>query len=490
MTKGRAVKRRGGRLIKVAMPAAALLATATGLILSLLAPHFLPSSAYVEFSLLFGYGQLTATILFEWSRQAGLRYAYGRDSELAGQRRGTLVAFYALAITGLAAGGVLILCLPGMAPPYRLGAIVALYAAAQGSFDVRQAFARAAGDDVRFSISLLSRAILSLGMFVAVAVVTRDGVMATLALAGSYVAATLATSVRQPWSNPFGRLAPDHLRFLLVFGLTGAAASIVAIMAPNIVRSAAVVGTGAASVGGFLLALDLSQKGLSAIGMVASLVLTQRLYRAYEHQSEAEFLTQGRVHIAATLGLLAPAFVGFVLVQDQMAVVLVPESYRPAYLAWVASLSMGAVLTCVRIFAIDPFFYAHGRASLVLVGAVANIVVLGGAALLVTINPAVDFAAVVVAYVGGAGFALAVSTVLLLRTVRPSWPLRELGTIALGCLAMAGASLVPVELSLLGLVLKTVLCAGAYAAVIFMFNVGSALASLSLPRCRDARDVK
>ena len=364
MTEVVAGQRRGGRLMKALLPLAALLATAAGLVLSLLAPHFLPSSAYVEFSLLFGYGQLAATLLFEWSRQAGLRYAFGRDSDLADRRRRTLVVFYAFAVTALAGAGGLILCLPNIATPFKLGAIIALYAAAQGVFDARQAFARAAGDDGRFTVSLLSRAILSLALFAAVALTTRDGIMATLALAGSYLAATLVTSVRQPLTNPFGRIAPDQLKFLLAFGLTGAAASIVAIMAPNIVRSAAVVSAGDASVGGFLLALDLSQKGLSAIGMVASLVLTQRLYRAFELHSEAQFRAQGRIHIAASVGVLAPAFVGFVVVQDQMAAVLAPEALRADYLAWVVPLTVGAVLTCIRIFAIDPFFYAHGRSSL------------------------------------------------------------------------------------------------------------------------------
>jgi len=457
-------------MMKALLPVAALLATAAGLILSLLAPHLLPSSAYVEFSLLFGYGQLAATLLFEWSRQAGLRYAFGRDGDLADRRRRTLVVFYAVAVTALAAAGGLILCLPTAPTALKLGAIIALYAAAQGLFDARQAFARAAGDDGRFTASLLSRAILSLALFAAVALATRDGIMATLALAGSYVAATLVTSLRQSLANPFGRIAPDQLRFLLAFGLTGAAATIVAILAPNIVRSAAVVSAGDASVGGFLLALDLSHKGLSAIGMVASLVLTQRLYRAFELHSEAQFRAQGRIHIAASVGVLAPAFVGFVVVQDQMAAVLAPEALRADYLAWIVPLTVGAILTCIRIFAIDPFFYAHGRSKLVLAGAVANIVGLGGWTVLATLTDTLDLTGIVVAYGASAALALAISTILLVKTVRPTWPVRDLTTIVIGCLAMAAASLIPLAPTLVGLGTKVVLCGSVYVAIICLLD--------------------
>ena len=488
MTEVVAGRRRGGRLMKALLPVSALLATAAGLILSLLAPHFLPNSAYVEFSLLFGYGQLAATLLFEWSRQAGLRYAYGRDGDLADRRRRTLVVFYAVAVTVLATGGGLILCLPAASTPFKLGAVIALYAAAQGVFDARQAFARAAGDDGRFTVSLLSRAILSLALFAAVALVTRDGVMATLALTGSYVAATLVTSLRQPWANPFGRIAPDQLKFLLAFGLTGAAASIVAIMAPNIVRSAAVVSAGDASVGGFLLALDLSQKGLSAIGMVASLILVQKLNRAAEFEAHERFLTQGRIHIAAAFGVLAPAFIGFVVVQEQMAAVLVPSTFRIDYLAWVMPLTLASFLICVRIYVVDPFFYAHGRSKLVLTGALINIGVLGVATVVATTTSEIDLMEVVAIYVASAALALVVSSILLIRAIRPVWPLRDLAAITAGCLAMAAASFVPIESSLVGLVLKTALCGGAYLMVLFLLdgcglqNMGRSLASSVLRR--------
>ncbi|WP_426011654.1 hypothetical protein [Caulobacter sp. DWR2-3-1b2] len=475
---GTAGQRRGGRLIKIAMPAAALLATAAGLILSLLAPHFLPSSEYVEFSLLFGYGQLAATLLFEWSRQAGLRYAYGRDNDLADRRRRTLVVFYAVAVMVLATGGALILCLPAASTPFKLGAIIALYAAAQGVFDARQAFARAAGDDSRFTVSLLSRAILSLAMFAAVALVTRDGILATLALAGSYAAATVVTSLRQPWGNPFGRIAPDQLKFLLAFGLTGAAASIVAILAPNIVRSAAVVSVGKASVGGFLLALDLSQKGLSAIGMVASLILVQKLNRAVEFETHESFVAQGRIHISAAFGVLAPAFIGFVAVQEQMAAVLVPSTFRIEYLAWVMPLTLASFLICVRIYVVDPFFYAHGRSKLVLTGALINIGVLGVTTLVATTAFKINLVGVVGIYVASAAAALVVSSVLLIRAIRPVWPLRDLAAIVAGCLVMMAVSLVPTESSLVGLALKTALCGGSYLMVLFLLD-GCGLQTIS-----------
>lgn len=469
MTQTEAGMRTGGRLIKLLMPASALLATAAGLLLSLIAPHFLPGSAYVEFSLLFGYGQLAATLLFEWSRQAALRYAYGRDDGLAEQRRRTLTTVYAAAACLLVLGGLIALLAPGAPTVVRLGGVIALYAAAQGVFDARQAFARAAGDDIRFTISLLSRAVLSLGLFAAVAWLTRDGAMATLALCASYVASTLATAWGQRRANPFGGVAPDQMRFLLAYGLTGAVAAIVAIAAPNIVRSAAVASLGTADSGGFLLALDLSQKGLTAIGMVASLVLTQKLYRTVEFHGRERVLEQGRLHIGLTLGVLAPAFIGFVLVQDQLAAAIVPTDFHSAYLAWIAPLSLGAFLTCVRIYAIDSFFYAHGRTRLVLTGAVINIAVL---ALTLVVAPMTrgQVAPLVWIYVTGSGLALMVSVYLVHKHVTPTWPWKDMGSIALACGGMAAAGAAPFGVSALDLFLKTALCGACYLAIVFLLD--------------------
>lgn len=464
---------------EVLVPTAVLIANASGVAVSLLAPAFLPPEQYSAFALAWAVGQFLAMAFFEWLRFPALRFSVGRNAALAAGRRAAIIAAYsrvAPMVIVLAVVSALVVRNAGAglvsALPFALA-----YAAAQGTFDGNQAFARAARDNMAFALNWAVRAVLSIVLLVAVAWTTRSGGAAVLALSLSFpltlVIGTLIDARARPEGTPTVARVPAawaELPRMARYGVLAAASGVVANAVPTVVRWALVDQMGKSGAAGALLAADFAQKALVVTGLAVNVVAMQNSFTAVDTGDAATIDRSNRRQIAWACAAVVPVGLLVWLLSDELARLLMRPEYRPSFVRAIGLCALASGLIYVRLFAIDPLFYAFQRAGFAVLGAAASlgmcVVALGLPRLqVVAVDPLTIF------WTSAAG-GLIVSTVIAVIVLKVRMPWSQLARVATAAAAMLAADrIAPSWGNLAGLVLHGAVLSATFAGAAWLLDL-------------------
>ncbi len=358
------------------VPLAVVIANVAGVAVALLAPAFLPPVEYSTFALSWAVGQFLAMLCFEWLRFSALRFSAGPDAQLAMDRGAVIVATYrrlAVAV-GLASLAAMLFArgnsLAATAP------LALFYAVCQGTFDGRQALARAARDNIAFARDWAMRAVLCIGLVITVAWATRNGTATVVALSLSFptaLALSILVGQRRPRAISRSPLRWTELPRLVRYGGLAAVSGVIAYAMPTLIRWALVAEFGQEGAAGALLAADLAQKTLSVAGVAVNMVMIQHTFSAIDSKDSATIVQSNRKQIAWAVATVVSIGLLVWLLGADAASVLMKPAYREAFTAAIGSCALATGLICVRLFAIDPLFYGYEKSGFAVIGAAVSI---------------------------------------------------------------------------------------------------------------------
>jgi hypothetical protein len=462
-------------LLTTLVPASVLLANIITLLVQLLIPHFLSPVEYTGFATAWAVGQFSAIFGFEWLRYGVIRFSFGADKTLMEQRRSALLLLYIVVVVFFLVAS-LICAFAGMLgyAAFNLASSVLLYGVCQGVFDGRQALARAENDHSRFVGAWLLRAIFSVSITVTLARVFGTATAALWGLSLSYLAALGIANFRDV-APAIARFSPHEraqLPFLLHYGIFAATAATMTSFLPAAIRMLTTQIIPDTAAGGMLLALDLSQKAILALGLAVNIVLVQRSIRFAEFESSERQDEQNALQISVPFALLVPAAMGFYLVQPAFEALVVPAGYLLAYRESIGLACVSAGLMAFRSNGIDPLFVVAGRPLLSIIAPSVAFIVsfiyilakgkLGGfSANLIPEGTALGLVAGVIAS------AVAINYVRKLK-----WPLADLGRSLFATAVMALAmNLIDIASPVLQLVTAIAVGSVVYLAVALLVNL-------------------
>lgn len=425
-------------LSSLMVPLSVLVANASGLAIQLLLPRFLLPTDYAEFAGLWAMGMAVAALAYEWLRFGVIRFAVGSDAD-TGERRRTLAVGY-LGVTALmlavGAGGCVVATF-GEAGPWV--ALTALFVAAQGLFEGRQALARAEFRHRTFSLAWNVRSLISLVCVLLSAWYTRSGMISFLALSISYIATGIVLDARSIAALRLRDFSgATQFRFVFRFGFFAAMGAAMTAFAPALVRLHAAVHLTDGRAGGLLLGLDLAQKAIAVAGMAVNIVVMQRTIHAAEFGNPAQMLRQNGLQIAAAFSVVLPAAVGFQLMQPLFAQHLVPAAYRDSYDAAIPIACAASALICLRLFALDPLFVAARRTDLLLISPVVVLVfTIGSLAVIDVLEQEADIRSILLIVLFSNLAGLVTASLVLFPLVRVAWPLVDMAKAVVATVMMA-----------------------------------------------------
>lgn len=381
-------------------------ASLLGLCLAIALPFVLAPTEYVFFSLNLALVQLVTSVAFEWIRVSILRHAGGDqtgDRPARGDIRSLFTIMVLLLLLLAAVLGTLSIWMAELQTP----ALVCATAAAQGMFDGRSAWARATFDNLRLSIAAFARPVLSLAVVVALAFLTRSGAWALVGLCVSYLLASLFFGDRPSGMLVLTRLDRSRALSLLRFGTMAALGTNIAMAVPAALRSVLVVVLGSSAAGGALLALDISQRVFSTMGMSLNLLNFQTLVHTFDNRPIQDAGRHARAAIAVEVALFAGIVVALGAAAAPVGALLAPASYQQDFARHLPLIALLMAILCLRQYAIDPLFIACRRVAFIAV-APAVTLALFGLSLLATHTGLVarEHLYVLLVAAGAAGFVL------------------------------------------------------------------------------------
>jgi hypothetical protein len=333
-----------------------ILANVASLGIQFVIPRLLVPEEYTRFAMMWASGQLAAAVLFEWLRIGVVRY-FASDSRDPRQLPDTLGALY-VGILAVAVVLAVLLMVTGDAggAVFTIGFIL-FYACAQGAFDGQQASLRAAFRNVRFSVTWMARSILSFILTLAVASSFSDGRLALAGLIASFLIASLFAgscprSLRWP--------ARSSVIFLMKFGVFAAAAGMISFALPLAARYAMVHYAGGVESAGALLALDIAQKILMALGTAINLVLLQPIIGRV-NLDPVEGRRYMASHLVNVVALFSAAMVVLLYANRILVTYFVPPAFLDSY-SKVSLLAVASVvLVCLKSYGLDALFTVGGK---------------------------------------------------------------------------------------------------------------------------------
>ncbi|WP_423068384.1 hypothetical protein [Devosia sp. CN2-171] len=411
---------------QAALAATTVLASFLGIALNLCLPFLLHAEEYARYSLLLGFAQVTASLLFEWLRIGVIRYSQTSDPAADQDRRSVMAAAY-LAVSGaLGVLAVAFALLSTLNAGFSPVALVAAIAALQGIFDGQQAASRASFLNFAVSSRTILRAVLGLVGAVAGGLLFGTGEATLIGFALAYPLSSFFSARRQltEWSATppkFAALLP-----LVRFGVLAATGTNLSIAIPAALRSVIVGSVGLGEAGGLLLIVDLAQRTFSTIGTSINVVTVQNAIRAHISDRPERLHDALRPHLV----LLAASGFPFVLCYLTLAPQILggsflPESYRGGFGTSGLLLMLAIFVMTVRQYSIDSLFVVFGRSLLAPVGAVTTLALLIAAAPAVTLlhpSTAITMTALLAASVVGTAAAI----FCLVATAKVPWPFRDL----------------------------------------------------------------
>lgn len=351
------------------LPLSLIFAQGASLLIQIFVPRFLGPEEFVRFSLCWTYAQFLVIGLFEWLRNATIRFSAGVDRATSLRRRRVLTRLYAILAFALLALSFLCVIL-GLWWNW-LGAIAASlgYAALRGVFDGAQALARAKFLNRQFIVTWISSSIISVILTLLFAATSGSGLVAFWAMALSF---GISVSF-QCFRGALKGISASHwdsaqFRFLWTYGSFIALTSLLSSALSPLVRTFATYGTGSLDAAGALLALDLSQKLMASIGLAFNLVFVQYAIRTAEHGTSQEVSQKLKFQTAAAAALIFPAAAGFLAVQDSVSKMMIPDSYLNSYASSIAIATLSACIVSFKSYGIDALFVVSGKSKRAVIG--------------------------------------------------------------------------------------------------------------------------
>lgn len=411
---------------QAALVVTTVLASFLGIALNLCLPFLLHAEEYARYSLLLGFAQVTASLLFEWLRISVIRYSQTSDHSADQDRRSVMAAAY-LAISGtLGILAVAFALLSTLNAGFSPVALVTAIAALQGIFDGQQAAARASFSNLAVSSRTMLRAILSPAGAVAGGLLFGTGEATLIGFALAYPLSSFFSARRQlaEWLATPPKFAA--LPALLRFGVLAAAGTNLSIAIPAALRSVIVGSVGLAEAGGLLLIVDLAQRTFSTIGASINVVTVQNAIRAHVSDRPERLHDAIRPHLVLLVASGFPFVLCYLTLAPQiLSGSILPESYRGGFSTSGLLLMLAIFLMTVRQYSIDSLFVVFGRSLLAPVGAVTTLALLIAAApAMAVLHPSTDIAMLSLLTASLAGTAAAI--VCLVATTKVPWPFRDL----------------------------------------------------------------
>lgn len=452
------------------IPLALLAANLANIALQFLIPRYLPPEQYAEFALLWSGGQFLAVLAYEWMRCAVVRFSIGADRAEVTKTRTTLLGCYVVGTGILLALALAAATAVQWTPGALLMVTGCIYAACQGTYDGRQALARAELDNARYAVSWIFRSILGLILAIAVAFETHSGLATLLAFSASYPL-TLAI---------FGLSDAKHLRRaeldraksmqLFRFGIFMAGTSAIAAILPLLMRGVFTATLGAQQAGGAILAFDVYMKLMQTIGLLVNLLFLQSVIRTSQLSPDGAS-RETQKFLGISIGMLAPVTAGLFLTQESFSALFVPASYGNAFREVAPWAIATSALAAFRAYSLDSLFVLCQRTGIAITG---SVIALAVAAMAYVIPPpsflsVAQFYCVVFAIASAVGAAASAS--ILRSSLRFRWRSRS-STIPLAAVAlMLGVvPLVAVNQPLQALIARAAVGATVYISILLITN--------------------
>lgn len=442
-----------------------VLANLANLGIQFVIPRLLLPEEYTRFAMMWASGQLVAALLFEWLRIGVVRYS---ASDAGDPRRlpETLAALYAALLVGASVLAVILLAAGKTGNAMFMAGLILFYACAQGAFDGQQAHLRARFLNVRFSVTWMARSVLSFSLTLVVASAFSDGKFALAALSASFLIVSL-----------FAGLSPRSLRwparssavFLMKFGLFAAAAGIISFALPLVARYAMVHYAGGTDSAGAVLAVDIAQKILMALGTAVNLLLLQPVIsRVNRDPEEGSRYMEG--HLVNVVALFSASMVVLLYANSVMVAYFVPPAFLESYSRVSLLAVISIVLVCLKSYGLDALFAIGGKTvySVVTSGVALLLVLLGCGGLYVTHSIGLASTLVVLVLALVAGLVLATYFAVSALSLRLPWG--KLSRILLVTAAAMAASFLlavygNVVVQMMGFILIAFIILGGYRAL-------------------------
>ncbi len=246
----------------------------------------LPTSEYGHYSLIVATAQSAAVIAFEWIRLAAVRYCSGVEGEEAAKRLATTqVTFGAAALTLILVAGVLAATQWISPTDVAVGTLVAILV---GITDLQLMFLRANGSFLQFAALQCGRslAILLASVSAAYALQTAGGGLIGMA-AGYAVSLGIFVAADPGWWRWQWRLAcSTTFKNMARYGASAAAASMIHLQVPLLMRWIAKAHLGTEVFAGVSLAMDILQKPFALVTSAISGILTPGVIAEFERAND------------------------------------------------------------------------------------------------------------------------------------------------------------------------------------------------------------
>ena len=220
-----------------------------------------------------------------------------------------------------------------------------------------------------------------------------------------------------------------------------------------------------AEAGAYALTFDLALRVLSVMASIGDAVLFPRLVADLHVKGAARTREEIARNIAVMLLVLTPAALGFALVAEPVAQLLLAEHFRDAFTRFTPFAVAAAFAYAAQTFVLRPAFQVELRTADMPLAAVAAF--LADIALLLLLPGGGLFAASVAHLAGMClGLVLVVRRAVAGRLI--DWPFRDIGKIALGAVLLAAAA-APIGFE--GHALATLLARGVCGACVYAATV-------------------
>lgn len=441
-------------------------------VLGLLIAYCLGPAAFGLYAIGAAIVVLVNTALLDWLRLSAVRFYSLSARETQPEIRATLdllAAGISIALSGLLVAAVaagIDFRLPAM-----LLAASVLGGVAAGLFDYHGAIARARFLDAAYAKLIIVKNLLALVLMVGGAWITRDP---TVVLLGGLVSVAVALLlVRRALADaPLSLSAArkDVASRFLAYSVPLIGSNAIYSLIPLINRSLLAGDYGYAEAGYFSLASDMGLKLFGTLASTLEIVLLREVFRLDEQRGRPAALRRIAGNVVIVLMVALPVAVGLWLVLPAFERLLVPESFRGHFSAYLTILLPGFAALTISQAAFIPVFLLGKRTG---IAPLATGLGLGCNLLIAFAGPVGGPSRFAYAQASAFLVALAVTAVAALRSL-PKWPpLRDTLNVVLAVALMAavvwplsGRFAAPVELAL-----QIALGAAVYAAAILGLDV-------------------
>jgi O-antigen/teichoic acid export membrane protein len=431
----------------------------------------LPASTYGAFTLYFATSLLISHVSFDWIRSSAMRFYTPLARAQVPELRATLdVAMaYSTGVTVTLAIAFVALGFMPEASPLALFALI-IVTLSNAGFEYWTALCRARFDARRYAVMVGLRNVLTFGFAVPVALFTHSFALSLIAFAVAIVPSVLYGARQLADKEAKPRLATRALAWRFVdyaLPLVIAEGCFSIIVVAN--RGFLAHSVSLAEAGAYALTFDLALRVLSVMASVGDAVLFPRLVADLHVKGTARTREEISRNIAVMLLVLTPAALGFALIAEPAAQLVLAEHFRDAFTRYAPAAIGAAFAYTVQTFVLRPAFQVELRTADMPLAAV--VALLADIALLLVL-PGGLFAAFL-AHLGGTclGLVLVLRRAIMARLI--DWPLSDLGKIAISALALVLAIL-PLRFethALLTLVARAVVGGGVYCAIVWYFDV-------------------